>query len=217
MSNFDFVQATDDGAVIQIHKPSATNSIAAQDTRLAKREYRIQRGRFTVHHPLGQVQESVMADMAVFYSDEGMINRLCSLINQNDTVSLRLLDWLVTSYARHKDFYIRPEQSVYESYKLALGRFRRRNFDPFRRSRRRQVGGTELTYNVTFETAHGTQRTTVGQLNFVCWTLRTGLYDYAVANKDEIDRCASHKRRRVSPPSASRRVLVCEGSALVHI
>lgn len=213
MAAFDFVQAAG-CSVIEIQKPSATNSIAAQDTQLAATRYAIKCGRFTIHHPLGQVQQTVMKDMAGFYEDDTRLQQLCLLINQKEKISLRTLDWLVTSYARHKDVCINSERSVYELYKLALGRFRRRNFDPFRRARRR-LGDAQLTYDVTFQTDEGVQRTTVGQLNFVSWTIRTGLYDYALTHKDEIDACIGRKRRSALPPH--RNVRVCQGRAIVKV
>ena len=214
MGGFDFVKTTG-CSVIEIQKPSATNSIAAQDSQLATAQHLIACGRFTVHHPLGRVQRAVMDDMAAFYADDKRLLQLCKLINQKECISLRTLDWLVTSYARRYDFYIGPDRSVYELYKLALARFRRRNFDPFRRSRRR-LGHAELTYDVTFESPEGPQRTTVGQLNFVCWTLRTGLYEYAIANKARIDEHIGRKRVRMHEQNA-RNVRVCQGDAVLKV
>jgi hypothetical protein len=126
--------------------------------------------------------------VSVFYAHTQFLDTLVALIKQVDQISLRLLDWLVTSFARDKNLLTSPssESCIYEKYKRVLSKYKRRNFDPFRRAKRR-VKGTSVAYDVTFVHNDQKLRTTVGQLNFVKWCIESGVYSFAVSNKDEIE------------------------------
>lgn len=99
-----------------------------------------------------------------------------------DGISLRLLDWLVTNYAKSKNvvYALQGEDktfNVYMEYKAQLKAYSKRFFDPFCRRER-----------VSITNAHGEdQETTVGQLNFLRWCIRCGVIRYAFENKDAIE------------------------------
>ena len=113
------------------------------------------------------------------------------------TCSLRALDWLVINYAKkHRITYMlrlpgkAPQLfDVFQEYKMCLLRYKRINFDPFRRGRRVYF---QLNGNRWYET-------TVGQLNFIHWASIYGVLDFARANnaaivKDHVSSLAQHAK-----------------------
>lgn len=91
-------------------------------------------------------------------------------------VSLRILDWLVTNYAKkHNIVYLVPGEdgvpgvfNMYLEYKSQLKAFGKRFFDPFCRRERLRFGDDSGTPFYT----------TVGQLNFFKWALSNGVVQY---------------------------------------
>lgn len=155
-----------------------------------------------------QVQRLQM--LSVFYTPERIETLLLPIITQKDALSLRVLDWLVTNYAKKHnvvyEYEPRPGErlllNVYNEYKAWLRNYRRKNFDPFRRRER-----------ITFQTAEGEEETTVGQLNFVYWAHTYGVLSYTrshlrtieqdmnqslgdVKRQKEADRRQGKKRKR---------------------
>lgn len=105
---------------------------------------------------------------------------------RHDVVSLRLLDWLVTNYAKsHPIAYDLPDDGgavrhyrLYEDYQVQLTANGKRYFDPFQRRARIRftlVDDGEVII------------TTLGQLNFFRWALRNDVIGYAVAHVKEIE------------------------------
>ena len=113
-------------------------------------------------------------------------------------VSLRVIDWFVTNYAKEHGTVIElplsPTASrdkasrdkaprvrhidVYGHYRAELKTYSKHLFDPFRRRDR-----VRLTYN----RAGDDVETTVGQLNFFRWMLSNGVLDYVVEHAEAID------------------------------
>lgn len=100
-------------------------------------------------------------------------------------VSLRVLDWLVTNYAKkHNIVYVvangdgeHATFNMFLEYKSQLKAYSKRFFDPFCRRQRLQ-----------FECDGGrTLHTTVGQLNFFRWALQHGVVEYGAANNAAIE------------------------------
>lgn len=80
--------------------------------------------------------------------------------------------------------------AVYNGYKVALARYRRGHFDPFRRGPR-----IALTHEGE------TWETTVGQCNFIMWVHRTGVLRFArhhaaAVEEDMASVVGTHRRRR---------------------
>tara|TARA_B100000575_G_C22926241_1_gene537012 strand:- start:144 stop:722 length:579 start_codon:yes stop_codon:yes gene_type:complete len=106
---------------------------------------------------------------------------LSVLDRKNNDVSLRLLDWLVTNYAKKHNisYEILGKNSnfnIYISYKSQLKAYSKKQFDPFCRRQRIifTLGGTSLS-------------TTIGQLNFFRWAISNNVIDYAKDNIKKIE------------------------------
>lgn len=104
------------------------------------------------------------------------------LHNCSDAVSLRILDWFVTNYAKTKNTtYHRPNSererfNVHNEYKACLKAYQKKSFDPFARRER-----------IVLE-MHGKRiLTTPGQLNFFRWAISNDVISYAATNYKAIE------------------------------
>ena len=130
-----------------------------------------------------------------FYNKDGNMEKILPIINGESTVSLRLVDWFATNYAKkYYTVYSCQEDrfKVYNDYKLKLKAYSKRRFDPFCRWDRITIpykGDTVI-------------QTTIGQLNFFKWVLEYKILDYIEKNfneikKDQDNRNSTAKNRKV--------------------
>lgn len=135
------------------------------------------------------------------------------LIEGRTAISLRLLDWFVTHYAKKNNVLYWLDTSghahaeppanasqdsikkftVYTEYRSQLRAFSKHAFDPFRRHNR-------ISF-VVHELRDGTPvfvDTTIGQLNFFRWALQNRVIDYVLRNLSHIedDMAAFQQHRR---------------------
>jgi len=117
------------------------------------------------------------------------MNKMLSIINGESRISLRIVDWFATNYAKkHYTVYnIVPDSSetdkfvkrfkVYVDYKLNLKAYAKRRFDPFCRWERITIPYNNNTYI----------QTTIGQLNFFKWAIENDVIKYIENNYLEIE------------------------------
>ena len=123
-----------------------------------------------------QTQEQwVLYRLERFYSNPHHLQRVRDILNGTSTLSLRLIDWFVTNYAKKFNVaYLTKNQKhviVYLSYKSHLKAYSKKMFDPFCRWKRIKFQDIE---------------TTVGQLNFFEWAITDEILDYLERHKDAI-------------------------------
>tara|TARA_A100001015_G_C14937228_1_gene690988 strand:- start:863 stop:1444 length:582 start_codon:yes stop_codon:yes gene_type:complete len=116
-----------------------------------------------------------------YFTDERFKIVLNVLDRRNNEISLRLLDWLVTNYAKKFNItYYIPEKNInfniFISYKQQLKAYSKRQFDPFCRRAR-----------IIFTVSDMKLNTTVGQLNFFRWAINNKVIEYAMNNYKEIE------------------------------
>ena len=143
----------------------------------------------------GQTQnELLLTNLLEFYRKDNNMERLTQIINGDSTISLRIIDWFVTNYAK-KNFtvYLIPAKNkcstvingeenmirfkVFQSYKLELKAYNKVRFDPFSRRERIVIPYTNNT----------SLQTTIGQLNFFKWAIENQVIEYIENNYDEIE------------------------------
>jgi hypothetical protein len=170
--------------------PSATQSMRAQDLRSATTTCSKRYGIFDVRHAINDVQHAIMRNVGKAFNTTKTAAILLPLITQQHPVSLRLLDHFVTNYCRFRQVSVPSLRSgqivVFHEYKRALSYYRRRNFDPFRRSKRR-LGEDVVQYNVHFVLDGAHYTTTVGQLCFIHWAHTNGILAYVEANLPRLE------------------------------
>jgi hypothetical protein len=126
-------------------------------------------------------QELIINSLQKFYSNRTDTDEIMKLLQGTSTISLRLIDWFVTNYARqHAISYILNNQEflVYMNYKSQLKAYSKKLFDPFCRRERImfQVPGQDQFL------------TTVGKLNFFRWAIEKGVIDYIHMNLAKIEK-----------------------------
>lgn len=126
-------------------------------------------------------QELIIHSLQRFYSQRDDMNELIQLLQGMSSISLRLIDWFVTNYAKqHSTSYILNGQEfvVYMNYKSQLKAYSKKLFDPFCRRERImfQVPGQEPFL------------TTVGKLNFFRWAIEKGILDHIKTHQKEIEK-----------------------------
>jgi hypothetical protein len=116
-----------------------------------------------------------------FYKDENILNRMLKIITGESKISLRIVDWFATNYAKkyYTIFDIEDNEGnvarrfkVYVDYKLKLKAYSKKRFDPFCRWDR---------ISIPYKTDTCIE-TTIGQLNFFKWALENKVIDYIENN-----------------------------------
>jgi hypothetical protein len=124
-----------------------------------------------------------------FYGDKDNIHKMMNIINGESRISLRIVDWFVTNFA--KKYYtvytitstkitgesVTSRFKVYNDYKLKLKAYSKKRFDPFCRWERISIPYDEEKY----------METTIGQLNFFKWAIENNIVDYIKTNYDIIE------------------------------
>ena len=146
----------------------------------------------------------LLNNLLVFYKNNNNMERMLKIITGESKISLRIVDWFSTNYAKkHFTTYdicndvnatnstngsdsISTSSSsfkrfkVYVDYKLKLKAYSKKRFDPFCRWDR---------ISIPYDDAKGTFiETTIGQLNFFKWALENKVVDYIEENYDEIEK-----------------------------
>lgn len=120
-------------------------------------------------------RELLIMSLQRFYSSRPDLTTLIPILRGEGEISLRLIDWFVTNYAKkHHVSYILAGQEfvVYLHYKSQLKAFSKKLFDPF--CRRERI----LFQCGTFEPFE----TTIGQLNFFRWFFEKDILSYMRSN-----------------------------------
>jgi hypothetical protein len=128
----------------------------------------------------------LMINLMTFYKNEENLDKMLKIITGESKISLRIVDWFATNYAK-KFFTLYPVEDangnirrfkVYVDYKLKLKAYSKRRFDPFCRWERISIpykGETSI-------------ETTIGQLNFFKWTLENKVIQYIEENYETIEK-----------------------------
>ena len=110
----------------------------------------------------------------------GHLEKLLPIVTGTSPISLRLVDYFVTNYAKKMNTSFTSGGRhflVYFHYKRELNAYSKRLFDPFCRRER-----------IMFQ-ARGVEPfvTTVGQLNFFRWFLEKNILEYVLEHRDTIE------------------------------
>tara|TARA_Y100000592_G_scaffold45567_1_gene72312 strand:+ start:11119 stop:11673 length:555 start_codon:yes stop_codon:yes gene_type:complete len=125
----------------------------------------------------------LLKNLLEFYNKDNNLDEMLSIINGESPISLRIVDWFVTNYAKQKfTVYDLKNGSgrfkVYNDYKLKLKAYSKKRFDPFCRWDR---------INIPYHDNNLIQ-TTIGQLNFFKWAMENEIIDYIKNNYNEIEK-----------------------------
>ena len=141
--------------------------------------------------------ENILLDsLYKYYGDKQTMNKLLTILESNQKISLRIIDWFVTNYSKKnnvfyniyktktgkktlvaKDNSFHSQFNTYYSYKSQLKSFSKKRFDPFCRRDR---------IDYVYEPGKKLE-TTIGQLNFFKWALDNMVIDYIKQHNEGIE------------------------------
>jgi len=126
--------------------------------------------------------ELLLNNLMDFYKDETNLTRMLKIITGDSKISLRIVDWFATNYAKkyYTLFTINGDRrfKVYYDYKLKLKAYSKKRFDPFCRWDRISIPYKNDTCI----------ETTIGQLNFFKWAIENKVINYIEENYDTIEK-----------------------------
>uniref|UniRef100_A0A6C0APE6 Uncharacterized protein n=1 Tax=viral metagenome TaxID=1070528 RepID=A0A6C0APE6_9ZZZZ len=142
-------------------------------------------------------QELIIMSLQTFYSQRTDLTEIMELLQGTSIISLRLIDWFVTNYAkRHTIGYILGGQEfmVYMSYKSQLKAYSKKLFDPFCRRERIMFSlpGTEQFI------------TTVGKLNFFRWAIEKNVIEYLKKHRETVEAEMNTHMKQLSRSRSTR-------------
>ena len=150
----------------------------------------------------------LLNNLIEFYKTEDNMTKMLKIITGESPISLRIVDWFATNYAKknYTLYYIEDSINntrrfkVYFDYKLKLKAYSKRRFDPFCRWER-----ISIPYK-------GDQfiETTIGQLNFFKWAIENKVINFIEENYETIEkdmntRNSTSKRKEIKVESTKTR------------
>lgn len=152
--------------------------------------------------------ELLMKNLMEFYNNKENITKMMKIINGESNISLRIVDWFVTNYAKmnYTVYELKHSQNkvsrfkVYNEYKLKLKAYAKKRFDPFCRWER---------ISIPFDNEKNME-TTIGQLNFFKWAIENKVINYIEENYETIEkdmncRNSTSKRKELTNENAKTR------------
>jgi len=147
----------------------------------------------------------LLTNLLKFYENEDNLSKMLNIITGESQISLRIVDWFVTNYAKMNfTVYTNPNTgkrvNVHVQYKLKLKSYSKRRLDPFARWNRLTI---KCGNNQFLET-------TLGQLNFFRWSIENYILEYIEQNyadieQDMILRNSTSKRKEQTESSNGSR------------
>jgi hypothetical protein len=123
----------------------------------------------------------LLSKLMMYYKHSNMLDNLLKIIAGETKISLRIIDWFATNYAKkyYTLYNVKGKRfKVYLDYKLKLKAYSKKRFDPFCRRDR-----------ITIPYKNGTSiETTIGQLNFFKWVFENNVIEYIEEHFEEIER-----------------------------
>mgnify|MGYP000126010566 CR=1 FL=1 len=137
---------------------------------------------------LNTQNDLLLSNLMEFYKEHDNLNNMMNIINGESKISLRIVDWFVTNFAKkyytvyeistkRGDLTIMDRFKVYNDYKLKLKAYSKKRFDPFCRWDRISVPYNEDQL----------METTIGQLNFFKWAIENNIVNYIQNNYETIE------------------------------
>jgi hypothetical protein len=121
----------------------------------------------------------LLKSLEKYYDNPAAFETFKKVVTGKTHMSLRVLDWLVTNYAKKNNIVYMTRVgdrevafNLFLEYKSCLKAYSKRLLDPFCRRGRVSFRGIE---------------TTCGQLNFFRWAITYGVLDYATKHHDTIE------------------------------
>ena len=145
--------------------------------------------------------QKLLGFLKAYYNDVDKLQIVLDVIHtpskiemDNNKLSLRLIDWLVTNYSKSLNIVYEfngKSFNMHQSYKNMLKAYSKKMFDPFRRHNRVYIDCAVLQSKLL--------ETTVAQLTFFKWAIENNVITYALEHKKLIKtHMDNHTQHRVN-------------------
>ena len=150
--------------------------------------------------PIEKKHDILLKSLLEFYKKDKNMNLLAQCVLKQGNVSLRIIDYLCTNYAKNECvlYYLQPKDkspfNLYLQYRSQLKAYSKMQFDPFRRHNR-------ITIPCKYG-ENGKLETTVAQLNFFKWAIENKVLDYLEneTNRKKIEKHMVSKQEKSTKP-----------------
>ena len=146
----------------------------------------------TYYTPANTQDDLLLQNLMNFYENAANMLTIRAIVNGESQVSLRIIDWFVTNYAKKyeteyviqmrtgilKDLIEDCVFKVYHRYKLQLKAYSKKRFDPFCRWDRISIPCGDECF----------METTIGQLNFFKWAIENRILDHIENHYEDIEK-----------------------------
>ena len=136
-------------------------------------------------------ENMLLKSIEKFYININNITEFLDIINSQSSISIRLIDYFITKYSKKNKISYKMDDSsmfnIYQSYKLQLKAYQKKNFDPFAR-------GIRIPYFID----NTCLITTIGQLNFFKWFISKNILTYVIINKDNIEQDLNNNKKNIN-------------------
>jgi len=126
--------------------------------------------------------ELLLHKLMEFYNKDDNLNKMLSIINGESRISLRIVDWFSTNYAKKYNTTYEigacERFKVYNDYKLKLKAYSKKRFDPFCRWERIKMPFGDKEFSI---------ETTIGQLNFFKWAIENKIIFFIEEHMADIE------------------------------
>lgn len=129
-------------------------------------------------HIISHKKDLLQKSLTDFFSKPMHFDILSNIVYGHSPVSLRMINFFITTYARNENVMIKgydDEFLVYQEYKICLKAYSIKYFDPFCRRERVHVNCGESSLV-----------TTVGQMNVFRWIIENDVLSYIIKHQKEI-------------------------------
>lgn len=132
----------------------------------------------------------IMHTLIHFYEDENNLSSFIDIIDGHTRLSLRVIDWFVTNYAKQNETYFLKDNMPYyihKNYKQQLKLYSKKQFDPFCRRERIDF----LIDNDKYI------ETTIGQLNFFRWAISSGVISFLTKEIHKVEQEMNKNSKKI--------------------
>jgi len=140
-------------------------------------------------------QEVLINTLQQFYRENNNYDILLDILDLNNIISLRTIDWFITNYSKKYNVILNNNNNrfvVFLNYKSQLKAYSKRYFDPFCRRER-------IEFNVYDKEK---KDTTVGQLNFFRWIIQNNILEYLYDNLQMVELDMHNSTYKTYPPKS---------------
>ena len=155
-------------------------------------------------------KDILLPKLYTFFSINDNIQQMLPIVMGETKISIRLLDWFITNYAKYKRIYYLINNktfNVHMDYKAQLKGYKKNLFDPFCRKKRIPFYYSEDKYIVT----------TIGQLNFFRWAITNKIIDYVFEYFDTIYIDMSKKNIETETTTATSDSIIIKNTSSENI